>query len=531
MRPMSPTFMALGVVAAALGWPLSSAQAADPAAGQAPAALQPCRLKGVEHGVLCGSVKRPLDPAAPAGAQIDVHFAVLPALARHKHPDPVFFFAGGPGQSAIALAGALARPLARLTNRRDLVLIDQRGTGRSAPLACPPLPATAPLRDRADPAAQLARLRECRAALEKLPHGDLRHYTTEIASADVHAVQQALGVAQVNLVGASYGTRAALDYLRQFPQAVRRTVIDGVAPPDMALPASVSTDTQAAFDALLADCARDSACAAHHPGLAAQWAALLKGLPREVTVPHPMTGREERFTLTREGLTGLVRPVLYAPLLASALPHALAEAAQGRFTALVGLSGALGGGDSAQRLAEGMHFSVVCAEDLPRMPGAEAGGASSAQARDPGAAVGDGLGADFGDDFAALYRKACEGWPRGAVSAAFQRMPPAATPVLLLSGGLDPVTPPRHGERAARALGAQARHVVVPKAGHGVMLQGCLRDVVFRFIDAEAGQDALKVEADCAARLPRPPAFMPPGAAAPAAVSTTPSTTAKGPAR
>lgn len=491
--------------------PASSA----PAAGQT--LLKPCRLKGLEHEARCGVVKRPLDPTQPQGPQIDVHFAVLPALARHKKEDPVFFFAGGPGQSAIALAGTLARPLARLTNRRDVVLIDQRGTGRSAPLQCAEPSPLQPLREMANPAAQAQRLRECRAALQKLPHGDLRQYTTSIAMADAEAVRQALGAPPVNLVGGSYGTRAALEYLRQFPQAVRRVVIDGVAPPDMVLPASFSTDAQAALDALFAACQAEPACAKAHPQLRERWAALLKSLPREVSVAHPITGREERLTLTRELVTGLVRPPLYAPLLASALPHAVEEAAQGRFTPLLGLTSAMAGGrGSPLRLAEGMHFSVICAEDFPRLQA--------------GVSV-DRPGADFGNDFADMYRRVCDGWPQGAVPEAFYQVPRAPAPVLVLSGGLDPVTPPRHGQRVAQVLGPQARHVVVPNAGHGLMLQGCLRDVVFRFIDAPDAAAALQVDGGCAEKMPRPPAFMPPelaAAQAPGATAVTAVTSATG---
>lgn len=500
--------------------PVAQGSASAVTASTKGASLAPCRLKGVEHQARCGLVRRPLDPQRPDGPQIEVHFAVLPALARHKKEDPVFFFAGGPGQSAMSLAGTLARPLARLTNRRDVVLIDQRGTGRSAPLRCPEVPPAQPLRDLANPAVQAARLNDCRAALEKLPHGDLRQYTTTIAMADVEAVRQALGAPQINLVGGSYGTRAALEYLRQFPQAVRRVVLDGVAPPDMVLPASFSTDAQAALDTLFAACEADqgsprapaaassaarnrpgqapTACATQYPQLRAQWATLLKSLPREVSVVHPYTGREEKLTLTREALTGLVRPPLYAPVLASALPLAIAEAAQGRFTPLLGLSAGLaGGGGRALQLAEGMHFSVICAEDMPRLRA--------------GASV-DRPGADFGDDFAALYRRVCEGWPQGEVPPAFYQVPAAKSPVLVLSGGLDPVTPPRHGKRVAQALGAQARHDVLRQAGHGVMLHGCMRDVVFRFIDAAEDAQAFLVDADCAVLAPRPPAFVPPGA-------------------
>ena len=475
------------VLAAAL---LAGAAAAAWAAEDRPG-LAPCRLRGVEHEAWCGQVKRPLDPAAPHGVQIDVHFAVLPALARHRKPDPVFLLAGGPGQSAIDLAGPAGRLLGRLANRRDVVLVDQRGTGRSAPLACEADDeAVRPLAD-SGPARQLTELAACRERLRRLPYGDLRRFTTTLAMQDVDAVRQRLGAPQINLVGGSYGTRAALEYLRQFPGAVRRVVLDGVAPPDMALPAAFSTDGQAAFDALLAACEAEAACRTRHPALRAQWQALLASLPRTVTLAHPLTGEPETLAVTRDLLLGWVRLPLYQPFLASALPQAIAQAAQGRFEGLAALATAFGGGRDG-RLWAGLHFSVVCAEDMgPLVRGA------------------DRPGADFGDGSRRLYEQACADWPRGEVPADFYRVPPSPAPVLLLSGGIDPATPPRHAARVAQALGAKARHVVVPQAGHGVMALGCMRDVLFRFIDADDEAQALAADTTCARNVPRPPAFVP----------------------
>jgi pimeloyl-ACP methyl ester carboxylesterase len=121
---------------------------------------------------------------------------------------------------------------------------------------------------------------------------------------------------------------------------------------------------------------------------------------------------------------------------------------------------------------------------------------------------------DFGEGLAPLYRHVCEGWPRGAVPEAFRVMPTAQVATLLLSGGIDPVTPPRHGERVAHSLGAKARHEVVPNAGHGLLGLACLRDVVFRFIDADSDAQALKIDASCARDIPRAPPFLPPGTGA-----------------
>jgi pimeloyl-ACP methyl ester carboxylesterase len=479
---------------AAVASPAAVAGPATAGVGPAAVALAPCRLPGVEHDAQCGSVPRPLDPARPGGPQVEIHFALLPALARHKKPDSLFFFAGGPGQSAIDIAAAMSRVFARLGNRRDLVFVDQRGTGRSAPLACERPAPTRPLADLVEPARQEAQLARCRERLQALPHGDLRQFTTWVAVQDVDAVRRALGVDKVNLVGGSYGTRVALEFQRQFPHAVRRMVLDGVAPPDMGLPASFSRDNQAALDALFAGCAADATCRARHPALREDWQRLLASLPREASVAHPLTGQPEQLRLTREAVLGLVRAPLYVPALASALPVAIGEAARGRFEPLVGLASALQGA-RAPVLADGMHFSVVCSEDLPRL-----------------AQAADAPGADFGSGFADLYRRVCAEWPRGVVPDAFFAVGEAPAATLVLSGGADPATPPRHGERVARALGARARHVVVPQAGHGVMALPCLRDALFRFIDADddaAALSVLAVDGDCARDLPRPRVFVP----------------------
>ena len=613
-------------------------------ASRADQPLKECRVDGLRNSVLCGVVQRPLDPARPDGLAIDVHYVVVPALARRKLPDPVFLLAGGPGQSAVSLAANAMGQFSRLNNRRDIVFVDQRGTGRSAPLMCDDA-RHLPLAVQADPARQLQDLQQCRLRLQQLPHGDLRFYTTTLAMQDLDAVRRQLGAERINLVGASYGTRAALEYQRAFPQAVRRSVLDGVAPPDMALPDSGSADAQAALDALLAACAEQPGCRRDHPNLRREWQSLLAGLPRPAQVAHPLTGQVEALTITRDMVLSAVRGPLYVPAYAAALPAAIGAARQGRFEPLLGLSALLGSRRS-QPLAMGMHHAVICSEDLPRMarvaaavpdgaraaevplptavtavaasraptaaPRLAAGSAVltgfplpapdapeavtaaytvAAEAAVPAkpavpskpavpaantvvavpaantvAAVADvaavaagaavtavtagaavraepaaravpaaradpavmphptaapavsalpvAVAADFGVGFALQYRRACADWPRGAVPAEFYTVPAARSPVLLLSGGLDPATPPRHGARVAAALGPLARHVVVANGGHGVMGIGCMRDVLYRFIDAADAAAALAVDTGCAASIPRPPVFEPVGSTA-----------------
>jgi pimeloyl-ACP methyl ester carboxylesterase len=386
--------------------------------------------------------------------------------------------------------------LGRLNNRRDLVFVDQRGTGRSAPLRCEADDqALRSLAEQLDSQVQLAQLSSCRERLMRLPHGDLRRYTTSIAMADIEAVRRALGAPVINLVGASYGTRAALEYMRQVPRAVRRVVLDGAAPADMVLPASFSADNQAALDGLFDWCAADGECDARHPRLRALWQGVLEGLPRQVQMTNPLTGQLESVLLTRDEVLGMVRSPLYVPALTAALPAAIAEAAQGRFESLAGLASALSG--PGARLYTGMHFSVVCSEDVPRMSRST-----------------DVAGEQFGRAFARVYERACASWPQGEVDPAYYTTPVAPAATWVLSGAADPATPPRHGERIARALGAKARHTVVPNAGHGVMALPCVRDAVLRFIEAADDDAALKVSAQCAATLPRPRLFVPLGQAA-----------------
>jgi pimeloyl-ACP methyl ester carboxylesterase len=261
----------------------------------------------------------------------------------------------------------------------------------------------------------------------------------------------------------------------------------------MALPQASAPDAQGAFDALLQACTKEPACQARHPRLRQDWQTLRGTLPRRVSVAHPQTGRLEELLLTHDMLLAMVRTALYSPATASALPAALDEAAAGRFGPLVGLSSAIGPARGHAALAQGMHFSVVCAEDLQG---------------------GDGPllpAADFYPGLAPLYREVCAFWPRGEVPADFRQVPVAPAPTWLLSGGIDPATPPRHAERVAQRLGAKARHDTVPNAGHGLLALPCLPDAVFRFVDAVDDAQALRVDAACARDVPRPPAFVPPG--------------------
>ncbi len=475
------------VARCAVACALLTAAAMAPAAAQG---LQACRIKGIEREVRCGTLALPENPDAPGGRTIRVRYAVVPAVARHKAPDPVFVFAGGPGQAATRVAGGVMPLFQRLNGTRDIVFIDQRGTGSSNPLECDRLPPKTPVARLFDVRFMQARLAEC---LRK-QDADLAQYATWIAVRDFEAVRAALGAPQINLWGASYGTRAALEYLRQFPQHVRTAVLDGVAPPDMALPASMAVDADAALATLVAQCAADAACRQRHPALADELQSLLTRAAKGelmLDVAHPLSGQREAVTLDSAALGSLLRTPLYAPQLGAVLPYALAAAARGSPDALVGLSTGVTG-SLEQNFAEAMHFAVVCADDMPRVDAAALERARATR---------------FGSAFTDLYVALCQPLRLRTPPAAFYEIKPSVAPVLLLSGGTDPATPPRHGDAVAAKLG-NAVHMVAPNLGHGVSMQGCAPEQITRFV-RRASFDGL--ERDCLRKLPPPRFFAMPG--------------------
>jgi pimeloyl-ACP methyl ester carboxylesterase len=448
------------------------------------AALEPCRVPGIEREIKCGAVRVPEDPDSPSSRTIDVRFAVVPAVARNKQSDPIFVFAGGPGQAATKVGRQVMPVLAELNARRDIVLIDQRGTGRSNPLECETDETS--LTAALEPAQQIARLAPC---LKALP-ADLRQYATWIAVRDFEAIRAQLGAEKVNIWGASYGTRAALEYMRQYPERVRTAVLDGLAPPDMVLPISFALDADAALKSLAEVCVRDERCRTRYPDFEARISALLKRAESgiDISVPHPLTGATESLRLDRRMLASLLRVPLYAPQLAAVLPYALADAGRGDFTALVALSAAISAGIS-ENFAVGMHFAVICAEDVPRIDAAAIARANATR---------------FGAAFADLYRQACSVVPSRAVPAEFYSVPSSKVPVLIFSGGLDPATPPRHGDSVARRLG-NANHIVAPNLGHGISAQGCAPMLVSRFVRDASFE---RIDGACLARIPAPKFFV-----------------------
>lgn len=468
---------------------LASASCAAQPASLATARLHECTIDEGPVGAYCGTFSVPENRASGQGRRIALNIVVAPALRRDAAPDPLFVLEGGPGAGAASLAGDRLAMFRRFRTDRDLVFIDQRGTGRSNRLGCEP-----PIEEMdavsSDDTKTLARLRECLASLD----ADPRLYTTSIAMDDLDDVRRHLGYERINLWGGSYGTRAALVYLRQHEASVRSVVLDGVAPADMRLPLHAARDAQRALDRLVADCAADVACHTAFPRLAADVASLfarLEAEPPVVTGVHPRTGAPLRAPLSRRDAALVIFRALYVPELASLLPRVLTEAAAGRYEGLLALGFSSPPAGDERDLAFGMHLSVVCAEDLPRISAAERVTAG-------GGFLGTAM-------FDAQYA-ACSFWPTGDVPEGYYAPVTSSVPVLILSGADDPVTPPTWGDHVAPHL-SKSKHIVVPGAGHITLMRGCVATIVERFIDA-ASVDGL--DAACTGALTRPPFFVTP---------------------
>ena len=454
----------------------------SPPAGRGGIALADCRLPGLERPARCGSHEVWEDRAGKQGRRITLKVAVIPARRRGAEPDPLVVLAGGPGQGAIALAPQVAPLFSRLNDSRDIVLIDQRGTGGSHALDCAPEKG-APLQSVFEDAMPEKMVRDCLAKLD----ADPRHYATSNAVADLDEVLGALGYASVNLWGGSYGTRVALELMRRHPARVRTATLDGVAPAGMKLPLSFVGDGEAAFDSLMADCEADGAWGAAFPHLRSDLSALRARLarsPARARIGDPVTGEFHDVRVTENILlSGLFRP-LYAPEIASLLPLAIARAAGGDFNPLLAQNLEFTG-SLEKNLAVGMHLSVICSEDVPRITPADLAAATRAF-----------FGRALVDDFL----RACELWPRATLPDDFHQPVRSTAPVLLLSGGLDPATPPRHAETVLATL-PNARHAVAPNLSHGVSGHGCAPRLIERFV-RDASVESLDVT--CLSRIPRP---------------------------
>lgn len=449
--------------------------------------LEPCHVDGVRESLRCGEVQ--VLEAQGGERMLELRVVILPATRPNPLPDPLVVLAGGPGQAASSLAGTVRAAFSGVHESRDIVLIDQRGTGASNPLDCPVDAATSLTGGEQAPEDLLTCLEALRTRAE------LSAYSTYHAADDLERVRQAFGWPSMNLWGGSYGSRLALVYLDRYPENVRSMVLDGVAPYALRLPLPNAASAQRAFDLLADDCAADAACHAAFPDPRADLATVLAGTGEAERLAHPLTGEPVAVELTPAALSGAVKAILYDARRASLLPHLLQRAAGGHFEPLIAASLEIAS-HALETMHLGLTYSVLCSEDLPRISAAEVDGATA--------------GTFAGRSEYDALRQICELWPKTDLPSSFESLGRHQTPALLLSGELDPVTPPAWGEKTLELL-PRGRHQVVPGVAHITSFSGCVPRLIAEFLDAGS---AGGLETDCLESLRRPPFVL--GAAGPA---------------
>lgn len=438
-----------------------------PAAAQtAPLAEQPCRLSAENQPAVfarCATLTVPVDPDAPGGDTVDLFVARIGAQTATPRPDPLLIITGGPGESAVDFYLGLRGTFEQVRRDRELILMDQRGTGRSAEGFDCSVPEDLAL----DTAGTDALRRFVEACVGSLAH-DPRFYTTSVAVQDLDRLRAALGIEEWNVYGVSYGTRVAQHYLKRFPERVRSIVLDGVVPLDLALGPDVARKAQRALDRIFERCAANAPCAEHFADLPAEFAALLARLETD-PLPLPTAPgappTDEEFGANH--LRALVRFMSYSGATVSLLPVLLHEAHTGNFAPLVSQART-----TLRRLPEAISFpmsnSVVCTEDAPFI----------------GAGDTDGLAELYlGTQIVDALRAICSLWPAGKIDDDFRTLVVSDKPALVLSGSNDPITPPDYGERVIAGGLRNSKHLIGRDQGHGMAPIGCTPRLLRTFLE------------------------------------------------
>lgn len=427
-----------------------------------------CYVEGVSDRLNCGFVTVPENPNKPDGKQIQVHYVVLPAVKNVNHEEALLAIAGGPGQSAIDNAASFDSMLNKVRQQRDILLIDQRGTGRSNVLNCDAGPQS-PLSFDDDNVDTLAEAQKCR---DQFPDTDVTQYGSLNAVQDFEAVRAHLGYKKLHLYGISYGTRMAQLYMRLYPEHLATVTLDGIVPMQQSV-LEIGSAIERGFDLLFKDCQETAACHAEFPELKAEFdqvvARLTEG-PITEQVHDPVTGEKTLLTLTRAKFYGAIRMALYQTNVRALVPHAIHQAAKENYQPLLGLYALTTDGAG---MAMGMHASVVCGEDIHRITPAMREQAKTSY---------------VGKTMLESLEASCSVWKVPPVDASFSEPIKSDIPTLLLSGEIDPATPPSWGELAMEKL-TNAKHLVAPYATHGVAYQSCANNLIAELVRTGSVKD------------------------------------------
>ena len=446
----------------------------------------------IEQNAQCGSFEVLENPQNPQGKKIALNVLRIPAVNPVPEKDPLFIIAGGPGQSAVVVAESIHRVFSEIRKNRDIVFVDQRGTGKSNPLDCDV---------EADDTKQLSEVEQKALAKEATTkciekHKDYAgYYTTNYAVADLDEVRKELGYDKINIWGGSYGSRVVLEYMRRYPTHMRAGLLDGAAPVAIALPWFMEVDGLAGLQAINSQCAESPACVSHYGNIvekAQKVSNKLLSAPQEIRISHPRTQEKITVNLTAQDFSAMLRLALYNRDVSSLLPQVISEADSGDYQLFASLSYLAKLKSEMAGISYGMHYTIACNEDYPLY--------KNKNARESNVFLNSKM--------VQQYSEVCAQWPSATLPSDYWDDVKSDLPVLILSGAMDPVTPPHWGDFVKKNL-PNAIHVVAPGGHHIVSGDGCISQLVAAFIEKA---DAKSLDAACAKNIQPLAIHIPPSA-------------------
>jgi pimeloyl-ACP methyl ester carboxylesterase len=454
--------------------------ATPPVKASAGIELSSCTLPGVTQVARCGVLYVLENPDRPAGRRLPIHVAIIPATNEPRLPDPIVPLMGGPGEDAIGAAAIYAEQFVELRANRDLLLVDQRGTGQSAALRCD-LHSSKHVAESLREVFPLAEVERCERRLRA--HADLTQYGYLRMSSDLEQVRRALGYGALNLFAGSYGTRAAVVYLRAYPTSVRTVLLGSVVPIDVAQPLPMARTAQEALENMLSACALDSACHGAFPNLSVEFEQVVARLTSGVRVSVP--GSTGPVLLRRGRVAEWFRSRLYRPKSAASLPWLINQAYLGNWDPIV--EGILADSrDADSDLSLGLLFAITCNEDIPFLDEKEV--------------LPQTQGTFLGDYRVREQQAACKPWPKSALPVDYRKPVHSSVPTMFVSGDTDGGTPLWYMQHVAPGFTKRVE-VVARGQGH-TEWSDCIAQLYQRFISTASAHELIGASCE---PLPRPP--------------------------
>lgn len=429
--------------------------------------LEDCHVKGIKEQVQCGQLDVLENYQKLDGRQISINVVVLPSIDRTSTKEPLMFLAGGPGQAATELAAHIRRVFTEVRKTRDIILVDQRGTGKSSALQCDDtIEKTQNIYTSSIVDLNVQDIRECISTFTQ----EMSEYNSENAIRDFDAVRAALGYEMINVYGGSYGTRAALVYMRMFPQHLRSVVLDSVGPIEVPIGAFGQSAAQS-FKALVENCHAEAACQKAFPNIESEFQQVFQSLvssPKTLSILHPRLGTPVDMVVDGDKFINSIRMQLYSMEGRTMVPLVIHQAYKGNYMPLAGLLARQDTTDSEGGMYMGLTLNIVCNEDFPKI-----------SINDWNADANNQFGRNISHR---MWRLACPVWPKYRPDDSFYKPVIADIPTLILSGKLDPVTPPSNGEKSDKTL-PNSRHIIVKNAAHIVAGNTCALELIDQFLD------------------------------------------------